>query len=432
MAETVAPDVGYLEADDKGNVSEYLGSLIVATKDNFPEEKFRVQIINGEAMTFTGDYGTWLTSDGGGTRQRIGLRLFYAYGKLSELEGEGKSAFAMVEGDALRKGGLLLGIANTIDTNSAKDFRAVEVIGQDIHGAVDEAKCAVLSGETAELGNMITGYGNFGFVINMTGKVLDIPEKRLESKNLKPGQPLVGLREDGFRANGFTKIDKTMQDLYLTSDNGQLNVLRNLGRANMDLRIQYELWYEEPGSRASRMARDWALDKISPMFTYHKELLPWHTQYPDIAHELKKPARLYTPLFYDAMGGVYGDKKVNMIAAAHITGGGVPLKGKRMVEEVGLGLNVDSVFPVPAALTAINALMALKPDLPQIPDREACESWNMGIGFLIATENLEEAKKLIDIAGDRGYEAKIAGEITDKPEIFFRNHIWKYRPKKAS
>lgn len=430
MAETIRPepDVEFLRPDAKGAVSRLGGKLIPLTANNFPEEKFRVRIINGEAMIFSGRYGTWLTSDGGGTKGKIGMRRYFRYKDPAELENEGISTLAMVEGDALRKGGFLLGITSTIDTDSAKDYRAVAALSYGVEKGVNEVKCAVLNGETAELGHMIDGYGDFSFVWNMTGKVLDIPKKRLQVKNIKPGQPVVALREETLRTNGYTDIDKVMQDLYLFTGGGLRDIARVQLAQFMVLRHEYDLRLEEPGSKSSRMVRDWAFSDTAPLLTSKKHSLPWDAAFPEIARELKKPSRLYTPVMYDAQGGVFGERRVKMVAAAHITGGGIPLKGIRMVYEKALGLDLDPVFPDPRALRWITELVRQNNEVNFFTDREACNNWNRGIGFLVVTENKDEARKLIDIAGLHNCDAAIAGEVTDQPAIKFRNHVWQYDP----
>lgn len=101
-----------------------------------------------------------------------------------------------------------------------------------------------------------------------------------------------------------------------------------------------------------------------------------------------------------------------------------------MVEQYGLGISLDHVFPDPAG---VSSLMRLANELPPevqervgINERKAYEQWNGGIGFIIVTKNMEEAKKLLDIAQHLRYEAAIAGKVIDKPEVQFGQHTWRH------
>jgi phosphoribosylaminoimidazole (AIR) synthetase len=136
---------------------------------------------------------------------------------------------------------------------------------------------------------------------------------------------------------------------------------------------------------------------------------------------------------YDAQGGVDGERQVQMIAAAHISGGGVPEKGKRMVQPHGLGLSVDSVFPEPKAIAGLlnlNEDIYIRSGTLLIKnDRDASGQWNRGIGFMVVVPDQSEADKLINIAATHDVEAAVAGKIIDKPEIQFRGDSWRYDEK---
>lgn len=439
MAETLtpAPDVRHLRPDAKGTVSEIFGRLIHATANNFPEPQFRPRTLNGESVIHFGRYGSFRGSDGGGTRDELFERLHETFDDPQELVGSARGAVAMIEGDAIRKGGFLVGIDNTLDVNSAKDVKAMEALAQGLEESVGEVMCAITSGEIAELGERTGGYGKFHLNWNMSGTVLDIPRKRFEVKNLRPGQVLVAFREKSLRANGYTAAREAMTMFYLFMGDGMKDyMLANIKDAVRIKREYGEGHMEEPGSPVSRMARDWSFAINAPALSEEgRKGLPWHLEYPDILRQLTMSPQLYSPIVYDAQGGVFGDRKVDMVAAAHITGGGVPLKGIRMVHSRGLGLTVDAVFPDPDALISMLELNRKSKEgrFPlenlNFEDRKMCDTWNRGIGLIVVVKNNEEAKKLIDISGEHGCEAEVAGEVIDKPQVQFRNHIWTYDPK---
>jgi len=45
---------------------------------------------------------------------------------------------------------------------------------------------------------------------------------------------------------------------------------------------------------------------------------------------------------------------------------------------------------------------------------------------MVVVPNQEEARKLIDIAGQHDCEAGVAGEVIDNQEIQFKNHVLRY------
>jgi len=159
-------------------------------------------------------------------------------------------------------------------------------------------------------------------------------------------------------------------------------------------------------------------------------LTPWHELHPEVTRQLLSPSRLYGPLMYAAQGKIDEPRNVDIVAAAHITGGGIPEKAKRMVENSRLGISLDAVFPDPAA---VSSLLSIAENLPDdvrdglsIDDRKACEQWNRGIGFLIVARDLNEAEKLVELGIEHDYDVAIAGKVIDSPQIQFRGHTWSY------
>jgi hypothetical protein len=54
------------------------------------------------------------------------------------------------------------------------------------------------------------------------------------------------------------------------------------------------------------------------------------------------------------------------------------------------------------------------------------EQWNGGDGFLSVTESITHADEFIALAQSMGYEAAIAGEITNQRVIEWRGEKWTY------
>jgi phosphoribosylaminoimidazole (AIR) synthetase len=170
------------------------------------------------------------------------------------------------------------------------------------------------------------------------------------------------------------------------------------------------------------------LDEMTGHNFLEQVLPPWHQTHSDTVNKLLIPSRLYSPLMYAAQGGVDGERAIQMTGAAHISGGGIPEKIMRMVEPKGLGAKVEAVFPEPEGVADLLAIAQKHFELTGeqlATDRKASETWGRGTGFVIAARNMQEADELVKLADSLGYEAKVAGEITENPVVDFKGEIWK-------
>lgn len=403
-----------LAPDKKGEASIILGELLKSTASNFPEPQFRVRIEKGKSIINPHPFEIYTNADGGGTKPEIAERLFDVSKDPEEFESVVADVCAMIDGDSARDGSFLLGITDILDVTTAnKDI--VKAVAKGLGDQARIGQFAILNGETAELGYRAPGYGGFGINLNAVGFNLYVPEKEITGERLAPGQIVVAFREDSIRSNGLSAARWLLQYYYAVSIEGQ----RERQNAIKDL--------VEKAGMITELVRPMMHKLLGDDFA-HGECLPWHEKYPEIAKQLKLPSRLYGPIMYEAQGGVFGERKVDIVAAAHITGGGIPLKGIRMVKGRNLGLAIDHVFPDPEAITSIIELAwSIHPDKDIFIDNiTACEEWNRGIGFMVVVPDEEEAKKLIDIAGQHKCEAAIAGEVIDEPAVKFHGHTWRY------
>lgn len=420
-----------LVRDEKGKASLTLGEVISQTINNYPDPRFRPRIHEKTSHYTIASinpypYGFWPTADGIGTKPELAERLYLESliknNPASEVfETLPYDLLAMIESDEARFGRYMVGAAEILDTNSAKDESVVGALARGLKKACDDGGFALLNGETAELGYRTSGYGNTRINWNATGISIVNPEKLILGKELKPGQPVVAFRERSIRSNGLSKARLILETAYLIS----------LGLASKDSYVLKRL--EEKGIIFDAQTATKILPTLSEIFGHdlsEQVLVPWHTQYPEIVRQLLAPSKLYGPIIREAQGKIDEPWNVKLVAAAHISGGGVPEKTMRMLENKGLGVDIDPVFPDPEGVTSLLELADTFPEdvkrKVKIDDRIACEQWNRGIGFVVVTENKVEAKKLIDIASQKDCEAAIAGEITDKPETNWRKHTWRY------
>ncbi|MFA5933480.1 MAG: AIR synthase-related protein [Microgenomates group bacterium] len=291
----------------------------------------------------------------------------------------------------------------------------------------------MLNGETAELSYRTSGFGPSRVNWNATGLYLINEAKLILGTGLKPGQKIMGWREKSIRSNGLSKARGILEAAYLF----------NQGYPSKEAYFLEHLadHLKEKGMISSSINRDLMSDfrdgKTIPFLNelmghnfLEQVLVPWHELDSKIVEEVLRPSNLYGRVMYDALGGIDGEKEVNIISAAHISGGGIPEKVKRMLEVKKLGAHIEPVFEDPKAVSMLMELA--EKHLPEeqskkmIDQRRACEQWNRGLGFVAVVENNEDADRLTVIGSKYGVEIAQVGEILPDPKIEWRGHTWTY------
>jgi phosphoribosylformylglycinamidine cyclo-ligase len=288
--------------------------------------------------------------DGVGTKMEIAERT----GNYSSVAYD---LFAMVCDDAVIRGAEPVLIGSILDVNSlgknGEDYiEQVKQLATGYINAAQDANVAIVNGEIAELGNRINGYGPFNSNWGASVVWFANKDKMFTGRDVKAGDYLVGLREEGFRSNGLSLVRKIMEDNY------------------------GEKWHMEYlGNRKKTEKR---FGELALM-----------------------PSRIYTGEMVKMFGGFKGQEKAKIHGAAHITGGGIPGKLGRMLKPTRLGAIIDNpYFP--------SDFMLHLQLIGGVSDKEAYKTWNMGQGMIIATP---EPYKVIGIAK----EAKIIGKVTSQP-----------------
>ena len=266
--------------------------------------------------------------------------------------------FAMVCDDAVIRGAEPVLIGSILDLNTLGDDQRdhIDVIRQLADGyvkAAADAGVAVVNGEVAELGLRVGGVGDF--CCNWGAAVVWFAKREhiLTGEDVRPGDTIVGLREEGFRSNGLSLLRKAMSDLH------------------------GDVWHTLPFE--GKTMGEWAL---------------W-------------PSRIYSRTVVDMVGGFEKGARAKVHAAAHITGGGVPGKLGRALKKSGYGARLDDLFtPSP--------LMLYCQEHAGIADKEAYRTWNMGQGMALVTP---EPDVVLDIAKEHGVEAKVIGSVQEQATI---------------
>lgn len=423
------------QPDEKAIASFTFGDVIRRTSNNFPDSRFRPAThLQTAHYSIAGinpyPYEFRQTADGTGTKPELAERLY----DLSLLTGKPEpelyytlpwDLIAMVTTDDWRFGMYPVGVANIFDANTTANSDVVSAAARGLCDAATEEQVAIINGETAVLGYRTSGYGKTRLNWNAVAVSIFNKDKLILGDKLKPGQPVIALRETSIRSNGLTKAREIAEADFLA-------------KQGMENKTNYLIHELERDKVVTVNNKDQLIETLSRVLGHdvlEQVLTPWHVQNPEIARELLAPSRLYGKAMYAVLGNIDDDPNIDMTGVAHISGGGIPEKGKRMVEPFGLGIALDSVFPDPKAVTSLMNIVSQLPfevaERLKLNDRIACEQWNRGIGLLVATSNSGEANKFVNMVEDEGYEAAIAGEITDKPQIQFRGHTWTYAPTAA-
>ncbi len=223
-----------------------------------------------------------------------------------------------------------------------------EAVAEVMCGIADgcrRAGCAILGGELAEHpGQLREGEMDLaGFAVGLVEK-----DRLLGPGGPKPpreGDRLVGLYSDGLRSNGFSLVRAAL-----------------LGRAGR--RLEDEAW---PGAGHS------------------------------LADELLRPSLIYTPAVLALL------PRLEVHAAAHITGGGLPGNVPRALP-AGLDavLRVGS-WPVPPIFGEVQKASS-------VDDAEMYRTFNMGLGMVLVLPP-DQARAAVATLHDLGFGAGDVGQV---------------------
>lgn len=342
--------------------------LYNATKQTWSNRKGRLGEVIVPFDDFTGVRAVDVSNLPAGTLINIG---FDGVGTKIELAERVKNhrtiaydLFAMVTDDAVVRGAepVLVGTifdVNSLGTSEKPFIEEVRQLAEGYIGAAKAANVAIVNGEVAELGSRVGGFGPFNY--NWGAGVVWFAKKdrMFTGREIKEGDYLVGLREEGFRSNGLSLVRRIMKNNH--GDN----------------------WHQVPWKKGNVSLADLALT----------------------------PSRIYTAAVVDMFGGYDREPKTEVHGVAHITGGGVPGKLGRVLKPSGFGAVIDSPFEP-------SEFMEYTQALGNVSDIEAYKTWNMGQGMIIVTPKPEE---VVRVAADYGIQAQNIGRVTREQGIRIRN-----------
>ncbi len=225
-----------------------------------------------------------------------------------------------------------------------------------VDAAVIDALLGGLSRACVEQGIAITGGeiaevpgGVSVPVWNATAVGIVAKDRVVRPETIVPGDRVIALRERGCRSNGFSLIRRVLR---------------------------------------AAAGRTWGEEEL---------------------RELLRPSTIYHAALL-ALLGRFGEPRMAPIKGlAHITGGGIPSKLRRILKMAGCGAALHDLWPPPPVL--VDLMTA-----GNIEQEEAYRTFCMGNGML-AVLSPEESPRALALLHDAGIEARVAGTITREPTI---------------
>ena len=255
----------------------------------------------------------------------------------------GIDVVAMCVNDVLAQGALPLFFLDYIAVGHNDPCKIEAIVSGVAQGCV-LANCALVGGETAEMPDMygVDEYDIAGFTVGAVEK-----SKLITKGKVKAGDVIIGIASSGVHSNGFSLVRK-----IVLKDN------------KIDLNTKYD-----------------ELNGLS------------------IGEALLTPTKIYVKPISEVF------KEVDVLAIAHITGGGFYENLPRCIDDnQGIVIDKNSFEVLP--------IFKLLQKLSNIEDKEMFNVFNMGIGMCVFVSK-EDANKTIEILQANGEKAYLIGSVVD-------------------
>jgi len=272
----------------------------------------------------------------------------------------GVDAVAMAVNDVIRSGAKPLAIADNIHAQ-ASDPKLVKAWLEGVAEGAAKAECPVTGGEIGDVAEVIKGItegAGFDMIVAAVGQVAK--QDIITGENIKPDDPIIGLRSSGLHSNGISFARK----------------------------ILFSQW----GGKYKPDAVPEGLDR-------------------EIALEVLEPTEIYVkPLLKTA-------QTVKVKAAVHVTGDAY-LKFNNLARfSPGIGFEFDNFKPQPI----FGLIQKTAAELGYtVTDEEMFRTFNMGWGFAIIVDktDMEKAMSALEKAGAQPEQI---GKVTGKQKIVIQH-----------
>lgn len=192
-----------------------------------------------------------------------------------------------------------------------------------------------------------------GYTWNATAVGIVEKKRFIKGDGIKTGDEIIGIVSPNFRSNGFTLLRAILKKSY------------------------GEKWHLK-----KFRGKKWGDIALEPSVIYHAGIL--------------------------SLIGRFGrHPRVKIKGIAHITGGGLPGNTPRMLAKKNLGILLDQLPASPPAMIELQRL-------GKVSDREAYETWNMGIGMVLVAN---DTKKALILLRQAGLKASVIGHVTNTPKV---------------
>jgi phosphoribosylformylglycinamidine cyclo-ligase len=276
----------------------------------------------------------------------------------------GSDLLAMVTDDAVCTGAEVIAVSNTIDIAKV-DPKIIGDLMKGLSEACNRQKIVIPAGEIAEVPGAVHSATWSATAVGIVAK-----DRVIDTKHIAAGDTVIALKEHGARSNGFSLIRKILSESYGAH------------------------WWSE-----KHEGKTWGELVLTPSVVYHAAIL--------------------------ALIGRYGQKReINVKGIAHITGGGIPSKFRRVLKRSCTGAVLDNLFAPPAWLTEIAAM-------GDVSTEESYKTWCMGNGMMIVV-NSKDADASVKMLKHAEIDAQICGTITKDPQIVvhaFDKSVLKFKAK---
>jgi phosphoribosylformylglycinamidine cyclo-ligase len=273
----------------------------------------------------------------------------------------GIDAVAMAVNDVIRSGAKPLAIADNIHTQESKPELVNAWLKGIIQGA-NESECPVTGGETGDVAEIIKGItenAGFDMVVSSVGMV----ERReiIAGKDIKAGDPIIGLASSGIHSNGLTLVRKVL----------------------------FKQW----GGKYESTDIPEGLDK-------------------EVVLEVLEPTKIYVKSLLKLA------REVKVKAAVHITGDAYMKFNNLSNFSPGIGFEFNNFKPQPI----FGLIQKTAAELGfSITDEEMFKTFNMGWGFGIIVDTTDVDKALNTLEQDSA-NPEIIGNVTGKERVVEIEH----------